>query len=164
VRTSPTVRLQHVGPHEAEALTTGARPTGNAVAWHPEYPLDDDVSACGGYADRAGSQQHQEPFGYYYIVITAGGRETVVGGAGFHGPPILDTVEVGYSVVPALRGQGVATAALELLLQIAADAGVDLVLGSANRANPASHAVMLGAGMRPAGEDPALLYFDWQRT
>ena len=58
----------------------------------------------------------------------------VVGGIGFHGPPSGDVVEVGYGVVPAARGRGVATEALRLLLDVAAGLeGVRRVVGRPRR-------------------------------
>lgn len=155
------VRLRAVTDAEAEAVCAGNRPS-TGPAWHPEYPLDEDIRACGGFADRSAAGEHRDPFGYYQVILVGPEGEQVVGGAGFHGPPILDTVEVGYSVVPDRRGLGIATAALERLLEIAGRTGVDLVIGSTGVANGHSRGVMSAAGMRPAGSDGRLCHFDWR--
>ena len=74
----------------------------------------------------------------------------VVGDIGFHGPPEPGpraVVEIGYAIVPAWQGQGVATRACALLLEQAWRNGADLV--QAEAANPASRAVLLKCGFRP---------------
>jgi ribosomal-protein-alanine N-acetyltransferase len=53
----------------------------------------------------------------YYVVAQVDGIETLVGTAGYKGPPDAEgTVEVGYSIVPAYRRRGIASAALEMLI------------------------------------------------
>ena len=80
--------------------------------------------------------------------------EGVVGHAGFHGPPDHDgAVEVGYTVLPHLRGRGYATAALAALVTEAADApDVRVVRASVSPDNPASLAVVRRAGFVQVGE------------
>ena len=80
--------------------------------------------------------------------------EGVVGHAGFHGPPDADgAVEVGYTVLPHLRGRGYATAALAALVTEAADApDVRVVRASVSPDNPASLAVVRRAGFVQVGE------------
>jgi ribosomal-protein-alanine N-acetyltransferase len=78
----------------------------------------------------------------------------VVGYAGFHGPPDADgMVEVGYSVDPARRRQGYATAMLRALLRRAADEpGVRAVRATISPDNAASLATIAGFGFTPNGE------------
>ena len=45
--------------------------------------------------------------------------DQVVGDIGFHGPPADGSVEIGYAVVPARRGQGLATRACALIVEMA---------------------------------------------
>ncbi len=80
--------------------------------------------------------------------------EGVVGHAGFHGPPDADgVVEVGYTVLPHLRGRGYASAALAALVAEAAVApDVRLVRASVSPDNPASLAVVRRAGFVQVGE------------
>ena len=54
-------------------------------------------------------------------------EDLVVGIGGFTGPPADGVVEIGYSVAPAHRGRGHATAAVRLWLDRAAREGVALV-------------------------------------
>ena len=58
----------------------------------------------------------------------------VVGDIGFHGPPEPGpraVVEIGYAVVPAWQGRGVATRACALMLEQAWRDGADLVQAEA---------------------------------
>ena len=78
----------------------------------------------------------------------------VVGHAGFHGPPDADgAVEVGYTVLPHLRGRGYAQAALRALVaEAVASPHVRLVRASVQPGNAASLAVVRSAGFVPVGE------------
>jgi RimJ/RimL family protein N-acetyltransferase len=153
-----TLRLLTRG--EAERVVTRRRDDGADLAWAVGYPLDGDVRACAAYASQlppstgpAGSS----PFGYYQVVEDG----AVVGGIGFHGPPADGWVEVGYGVVPVVRGRGVATAALRMLLgQVAAMGGVERVRGRTEEHNVASRRVMSAAGMRLVGRDDEFLHYE----
>ena len=78
----------------------------------------------------------------------------VVGHAGFHGPPDENgMVEVGYSVDPAYRRRGYATAMLrELLRRAAAEPGVSTVRASIRPDNVASLATISRFGFAETGE------------
>ena len=80
--------------------------------------------------------------------------EGVVGHAGFHGPPDADgAVEVGYTVLPHLRGRGYATAALRALVaDAAAVPGVRVVRASVSPDNAASLTVVRRVGFVHVGE------------
>jgi [ribosomal protein S5]-alanine N-acetyltransferase len=80
--------------------------------------------------------------------------EGVVGHAGFHGPPDADgAVEVGYTVLPHLRGRGYATEALRALVaDAAAVPGVRVVRASVSPDNAASLAVVRRVGFVHVGE------------
>ncbi|AZI57750.1 N-acetyltransferase [Nakamurella antarctica] len=179
-----SVMLRLMPLSEATWLLAGGRPQDGS--WHPEYPLDGDQRACGGYVDRATKDRATKdratkdratedpsaahPFGYYQVLRNG----VVIGGAGFHSPPASGVVEIGYGIVPAERGRGSATAALRMLLAIATEAnadphavaGVELVIGSADHGNEASQRVMLAAGMRCDGPGTdemgeAIVRFSW---
>lgn len=138
-----------VSAAELRWLLAGGRPDDGS--WSPQYPLDGDQRAAGGYLDRlVNTGQSSDIFGYYQVVLGS----VVVGGAGFHGPPILGVVEIGYGIVPAARSRGAACAALLALIEIARGAGVELVTGNADAANLASQAVMSKAGMQSDGLSP----------
>lgn len=79
---------------------------------------------------------------------------SVVGYAGFHGPPDeAGMVEVGYSVAPEFRRQGYARAMLaELLRRAAAEPAVRTVRATISPGNIASLATISGFGFVEAGE------------
>ena len=86
--------------------------------WHPDFPRKDD-------RDAASMWQDGDPWGPRSIVLDG----VVVGSVGFFGPPsdaadAVSEAEVGYGLVEAARGVGVATEALTALLNVADAAGV----------------------------------------
>ncbi len=78
----------------------------------------------------------------------------VVGHGGFHEPPDADgVVEIGYTVVEAARGRGLAQQAVRLLLERARASGrVRVVRGCTAPDNAASHAVLARCGFVHVGE------------
>ncbi|MEV7416089.1 GNAT family N-acetyltransferase [Streptomyces sp. NPDC089919] len=79
---------------------------------------------------------------------------TVVGDAGFHGPPSeAGVLEVGYTVVPEYRRQGYARAMLKALLdRAAAEPGVTTVRATIAADNTASLATVACLDFRRVGE------------
>lgn len=73
--------------------------------------------------------------------------QTVVGGCGFKDAPQAGCIEIGYGVSPKARGQGVATAAVGQLLELAfAAEEVQTVLAQVSAGNLASTRVVTRAG------------------
>ena len=130
------------------------------LPWADGYPMDGDKRACLAYLRQLpviGVPSLSQPFGYYQILLAG----QVVGGIGFHGPPREGLVEIGYGVVPSIRGQGVATEALRLILEVAAGfQQVNRVCGRTTPDNVASQRVMLGVGMQLVGRDPDFLHYE----
>ena len=154
MRAADTVTLTPWPLAAARRLVAGGRQhEADRAAWHPEYPLPDVVDALamllgayevdGPLADVPAWWAHEIRY-----------RGQVVGDAGFHGPPAATgpvEVEIGYSVVPPLRGRGIATQACALLLALAWRAGADRVLAETEPDNLASRAVLFRNGFRPDG-------------
>jgi ribosomal-protein-alanine N-acetyltransferase len=146
-------RLLLVGKLRAERL--GAEPVeGEPPPWHPEYPLPDSIDAIAmlfaSHRAMLGAV-NESPTWWIHQVIVDG---VVVGDIGFHGPPGPElAVEIGYSVVPAWRGRGVASRACALILQQAWLDGADTVIAETDADNVASQAVLLRNGFqrRPDG-------------
>jgi len=91
-----------------------------AAGWHPDFPREDDRDAASIWRDG-------DPWGPRSIVLDG----VVVGSIGFFGPPQeaadgVPETEVGYGLVEAARGAGVATEALTAMLAQADAAGVRL--------------------------------------
>ena len=88
-------------------------------------------------------------------LMVVGPPDTVVGLCGFYGPPNPEgTVEIGYAVAPARRGQGLATEAARLLLDEAAAAGVEAVDAHTLAEPNASTAVLEHLGFRRIATQP----------
>ena len=88
-------------------------------------------------------------------VVVAEGEAagTVVGHAGFHGPPDpRGMVEVGYRITPAHRRRGHARAALGQLLAFAGAHGAEIVRASISPDNAASLALAAAYGFTQVGE------------
>ncbi|WP_055590086.1 GNAT family N-acetyltransferase [Peterkaempfera griseoplana] len=148
---------------EAERLVAG-EPDGGS-RWAPGYPTDGDVSAARRFLGTCADTGDPQPFGNYEIRHREDGQ--AIGGVDFHRPPDENgSVTIGYGLVPSARGKGYASEALRELLLFARAQGVTGVKGDADHDNTASQHVMTAAGMRPAGQDERVRYFEitWTDT
>ncbi|MFD4610517.1 GNAT family N-acetyltransferase [Streptomyces sp. NPDC058440] len=148
---------------EAEQVVAGESHSG--ARWAPGYPTDGDVSAARRFLGTCANTGDPQPFGSYEIRRREDGR--AIGGLGFHGPADENgSVTIGYGLIPSARGKGYASEALRGLLLFARARGVICVKGDADHDNIASQHVMLAAGMRPAGQDERVRYFEiaWTGT
>jgi RimJ/RimL family protein N-acetyltransferase len=153
VRHAQEIRFVRLSPAALRALIDGDRAAASAAmgveatdflldeAWLWEIRLA-DVTADPAAADWIAAAVVSEPDG------------VVVGHAGFHGPPDADgVVEVAYSVDPAYRRQGYATAMLAALLDRAeADPAVRSVRASIRPDNAGSLATVAKFGFFKIGE------------
>jgi ribosomal-protein-alanine N-acetyltransferase len=116
--------------------------------WHPDYPRRDDVDAA--TMVRAG-----DGWGPRHVVL----GHLAVGSIGCYGPPVDGETEVGYGLVEAARGAGVATEALGALAAEADRLGVRL-RASVDPGNRASVRVLAKCGfteLRGSNEDGQLV-------
>ncbi|RKT02433.1 RimJ/RimL family protein N-acetyltransferase [Streptomyces sp. 3211.6] len=142
---------------EAERVVAGS--PGGGARWAAGYPTDGDVLAARRFLRTCADTGDPGPFGNYEIRLRPDGR--AIGGVGFHGPADAEgTVTIGYGLVPSARGSGYASEALRALLRLARSRGITRVKGDADHDNLASHHVMTAAGMRPAGQDERVTYFE----
>jgi [ribosomal protein S5]-alanine N-acetyltransferase len=93
---------------------------------------------------------HPPPWSTTFLIVN---DETtrIVGGCGFKAAPQHGRVEVGCAVAPAAQGKGAATAALELLVHRAFDAGATEVLAEVAPGNDASTRVVQKVGFSQTG-------------
>jgi [ribosomal protein S5]-alanine N-acetyltransferase len=83
-------------------------------------------------------------------LIVTPSRASSLGACGFKGPPLEGTVEIYYCVGSSHRGRGIASQAVQLLLQIARlQAGVGKVIAHILPLNTASLKVVERAGFKP---------------
>ena len=135
----------------------GLRPElveGRLITWHAEYPQPDSVDAVAMVvaAHRAVTGEFGKPPAWWIHHIVVNG--VVVGDIGFHGPAAADgAVEIGYTVVPAWRGRGVASRACGLIVEKAWQDGAEIVIAETEDGNVASQMVLLRNGFqrRPDG-------------
>ncbi|MFE7543295.1 GNAT family N-acetyltransferase [Streptomyces platensis] len=148
---------------EAEQVVAGK--SDGSGRWAPGYPTGGDVSAARRFLGTCANTGDPQPFGNYEIRRREDGQ--AIGGLGFHGPADENgSVTIGYGLIQSARGKGYAAEALRGLLLFARARGVTCVKGDADHDNLASQHVMTAAGMRPAGEDERVRYFEitWAGT
>jgi RimJ/RimL family protein N-acetyltransferase len=90
----------------------------------------------------------------WYALAEDGGTTgwVLVASGGFKGPPLDNTVEIGYSVLPQYQGGGYATEMVRgLVVWAMAQTGVARVSAETEWANPASVRVLLRAGFVACG-------------
>jgi len=112
--------------------------------------IDAIAMVCAAHRAMVGAIKESPTWWIHQIVVDG----VVVGDIGFHGPPSPEReVEIGYTVVPAWRGRGVASRACALILQQAWRDGADTVVAETDDGNVASQAVLLRNGFerRPDG-------------
>jgi RimJ/RimL family protein N-acetyltransferase len=147
---SERVSVEAIGPRQARAMLAGTPEPD--LAWAEGFPLPSVRGALERIvaADEAGHSLG--PYFAYVIVRRADGL--AVGDAGFHGPPDGEgNVEIGYALVPAARGRGLATEATGLLVAWAREQpGVHTVSARVDPHNGPSRRVLVRLGFIPDGE------------
>jgi RimJ/RimL family protein N-acetyltransferase len=159
VVTTPRLRLELIGRHEADRMLAGGR----GPTWHPDYPRRDDLDAVSMIpAAASGAAADDLGWGPRHVVRAFDGL--VVGSIGFYGPPLpaddgVPEAEIGYGLVEDARGRGVATEAVAAMLAQTDRLGVR-VRASAEPDNTASVRVLAKCGftqLRGADEDGNLV-------
>ncbi|MEU6948467.1 GNAT family N-acetyltransferase [Streptomyces sp. NPDC046316] len=149
------IRFVELSATALRALADGDLAGGSAEAGVAldEYFVSDRSRWIFGYrADQLAKDPSAAPWIARAAVSEPDG--TVVGDAGFHGPPDeAGVVEVGYTVAPVYRRQGYARAMLKaLLVRAAAEPGVRTVRATIRSDNTASLATVAGFGFTRVGE------------
>ncbi|MFI1972584.1 GNAT family N-acetyltransferase [Streptomyces cinnamoneus] len=153
--TPKRVRFVELSAKALRALADGDLAGGSAEAGVAldEHFVGDRARRIFGYrADQLAENPSVAPWIARAAVSEPDG--TVVGDAGFHGPPDeAGMVEVGYTVVPGYRRQGYARAMLTaLLVRAATEPGVRTVRATIRSDNHASMATIAGFGFTRVGE------------
>lgn len=151
IRLSPisvaTLDAEEQGP-EVLGAQLGARP---AAGWPPPGY---DPGVRNWFRRRLRDDPGSGQWLGSYIVADIDGLDTLVGTAGYKGPPDAEgRVEIGYGLVEACRGRGIGTAAVQALLATAfADQRVTAVLAETSVASAASRRLLEKCGFLQVGQ------------
>jgi RimJ/RimL family protein N-acetyltransferase len=148
------VRLVPISQELVRALLAGV-PT-PALAWEAGFPA---AALLPFLEEITLDETLLGPFYAYVIVRQKDGL--AVGDVGFRGPPGQDgQVEIGYALVPAARGEGLAARAVRLLADWArAQPGVDVVTARVDPQNKPSQRLLRRLDFIADGEHDGLLQF-----
>jgi ribosomal-protein-alanine N-acetyltransferase len=146
------------------ALLGAAQP----VEWPPPFS---DSGVLDWFRQQLLADQTLAPWLGHYIVSRIDDQDTLVGTAGYKGPPDPSgMVEIGYSIVPAYHRMGIGTAAVEMLVvQAFADSRVQRVMAETPLDFLASRRLLEKCGFRQVGqrvdpEDGDLALYEIGRT
>ena len=150
----PLVSLERISPELATRIVARSELAGDG--WHPEYPFQDELDPL---RTLALDENPDAIFTLYLIRRDADGL--AVGGIGFFGPPdAAGRVELGYGLVSSARGQGLASAAVDLAMQLARRAGALIATASTDIDNVPSQRVLAHAGFSEVSKDASLVFFE----
>jgi len=154
-----TVRLDlaPVEPSDAHAALSGER----LQDWASDYPTEGDIVIAGLVAQN--SIERTDAYVPYKITLRALGQ--VIGGCGFLGPPdATGSVEIGYGLVPSQRGKGIATEAVNGLLDAAwRDPVVKLIIAFTDKDNEPSQGVLRRVGFQQVDSNSEQLRWEVER-
>jgi len=135
--------LRPATAEEVSAVLNGQRRSD----WAADFPAEGDQVIAGLLA-RAGLPADDDARRFGHRLVVERHTSTVVGGAGFFGPPQDGEVEIGYGIVPSRQRRGYATEAVQAM--VADIFQVDSVLtvtANVDLDNPASIRVLEKSGM-----------------
>lgn len=113
--------------------------------WGLGYPTAGDVLLAGlAIENNRPLATRKQPWGTLQIQLNE--TELVVGGVGFKSAPRDDKVEIGYGISEDFQNQGIATAAVALLIQVAKQHSLKLLTAETEISNVASQKVLLKSG------------------
>ncbi|HVL94892.1 MAG TPA: GNAT family N-acetyltransferase [Solirubrobacteraceae bacterium] len=152
------LRLVPLSVTDAHALVNGHRP--GADSWADGYPTDGTLVAAGLVVTAHATEGGLGRWGVYQMVRRADG--VILGDCGFLGPPDhRGCVHVGYGLAEPERDHDYAVEALAALVAWArAQPEATRVLADVAPTNLATVRVLEAAGLRRAGADDRLVYYE----
>jgi RimJ/RimL family protein N-acetyltransferase len=145
----PRILLRAYRPGDGAALFAGLDPVRDELLqWMPWPVFHQAVADSESYARRMAAEFVLRKGLALGIWAHASGE--FLGGCGFHAPDwVVPKAELGYFLLPAARGRGLATEATRLMIDYAfGHLKLNRVEGRCDRDNQRSAAVMRAAGMR----------------
>lgn len=116
----------------------------------PLEPPPENADALAMFRDRLRDDPSIAPWWFHWVVLRS--PRTVVGSAGFTGPPSVDgVITVGYAIYPAVQGRGFAGEAVTALVEHALARGARRVRATIAPGNVASQRVAARAGLVRVG-------------
>lgn len=112
-------------------------------------------------------EEHPEDAGWWFHFVIARAGHSLVGSAGYKGPPVNRTMEVGYGIVSDQRRQGYASESVRGLLGHAfARSDVDRVIAETYPSLIGSIGVLRVCGFRgiEGGSEPEVIRFEITRS
>ena len=153
---TPRLRLLPFAPAELLALCDGVAQFETLTGLHAAdglraFFVSGEVSPA--WLDQLRASTEYDPWRHGFAVVE-GDSDTVVGAAGFKGPPDDDgVVEIAYGIVPACEGRGYATEAAAALVDFArGDARTRIVRAHTLPERNASTHVLTKCGFEFRGE------------
>jgi RimJ/RimL family protein N-acetyltransferase len=142
--TAPGLTLLPIDRAGARSILIAVPPDDHI--WGPEYPTDGSL-ACAAAVITADDEGRTDPFGAFWIRRDL--DATIVGDVIFHGPPDeRGIIDIGYGLIPAARGAGLATRAVITMIEWAfTDPTVTRVTANTTDDNLGSIGVMHRVGM-----------------
>jgi RimJ/RimL family protein N-acetyltransferase len=155
-RTGALIAAELDGPAKLGALLDVDIPSD----WPPEHHDSDTLEFWRGALTQPGAGG----WWLHYGVLTSSHRATLVGSVGYKGPPAEGVVEIGYSVVPSYRRQGLATEACEALIESAWARGAHVVIAHTLEGLEPSIGVLRKLGFAPTAPlEPGAIAFILRR-
>jgi RimJ/RimL family protein N-acetyltransferase len=140
--------LETLTADEAAAIREGDR---RGRAWADDYPTDGDVVVAGVVGEAGEHYDEQAPIGIMQARLAVTGL--AVGGVGFTSAPDVDGIaEIGYGFAESVRGQGLATEAVQAMIGWVAGIGVTAVEAFTTPDNLPSQRVLQRCGFEQVGE------------
>ena len=128
--------------------------------WPPEHHDVDTLKFWRGELSQPGT----EGWWLHYVLVADASRPVLVGTVGYKGPPTDGVVEIGYSIIPSWRRQGLATEACQALIESAWIRGAQVMVAQTLLGLEPSIAVLLKLGFVPSDSpEPGVLAFALRR-
>ena len=148
----PTLRterlvLETLTRDEVAAILDGDR---DGRAWADDYPTEGDLVVAAVIGEAGEYYAENATLAVFQVRDASSGD--AIGGIGFLSAPRDGEAEVGYGMVASARGRGLATEALQAVVLLAHDHGVERVVALTDPSNTPSHAVLERTGFVKDGE------------
>jgi len=134
------------------------------LSWPHEFL---DASALQYVLNRLEDHPDEAGWWMYFVLIPDAPERTLIGTAGYKGPPFDGAVEIGYGIVSDQRRRGYASEAVGALLERAfAQTSVTRVIAETMPELVGSIGVLRKAGFRdvPGGSEPGVIRFALPRA